>query len=167
MHIEDRTKQFITEYNRLKKEGRIESQSEIANLFGLEGKTSISNILNLNQNIKPAHWELFKKEFGIKNVQSSPLNNEPLEKKDDKYIAVLEERIQELKEDKDWLKRTLETSLGRVAIVASSALAHIDVSLDQDIDREAKGDKAKAKRLRQETDKRIADKMTALVSKGN
>lgn len=81
----------------------------------------------------------------------------------EKYEKVMEERVLELKEDKDWLKRTLELSLTGISVQAASILAYVSTSLEKDDEREAGQDEQKLRRLRTDTGKRIGEKMGAGV----
>lgn len=86
---------------------------------------------------------------------------------DGKYVALMEERIKELKEDKEWLKRNFEFSLAGLAVGNKSILAHLSTILDKDNEREAAGNKSKEARLKEDSDRRIGEKMKVAAQTGS
>lgn len=69
--IEDRTVRFIEEHARLKKDGVMTSNVELARLLDMPSKSTVSEILSQRQNIQPKQWSKFKSHFGIKDQNSS------------------------------------------------------------------------------------------------
>lgn len=76
---------------------------------------------------------------------------------DPRYIALLEERVADLKKDKEWLQRNFETNLTGLNFGQKSVLAHLAVILDKDDERDAGGNKTKSEKLKAETGRRIDD----------
>lgn len=85
----------------------------------------------------------------------------------DELLDIMRERIKELKEDKDWLKKNLEFSLTGIAIGNKSILAHVATILEKDNEREAAGNKGKAKLLKEDTDRRIGEKLSGFQQTDN
>lgn len=77
-------------------------------------------------------------------------------------LDIMRERIKELKEDKDYLKRNLEFSLAGLHLGQKSILAHVSTILEKDDERDAAGNKRKEQSLKDETGKRIVDKVAAV-----
>jgi hypothetical protein len=77
--IEDRTRWFIDEYNRLADAKRLPSNVELARIMGINSKSAVTNILKGDQNIQPQHWEKFKVHFKVENpsVGSNKSEREP------------------------------------------------------------------------------------------
>lgn len=73
-------------------------------------------------------------------------------------LALYRERIAELKEDKEWLKRTIDSNLMGLIFGQKSVLAHVATILEKDNEREAAGNKKKLEQLKDDTDKRIGEK---------
>jgi transcriptional regulator with XRE-family HTH domain len=83
----------------------------------------------------------------------------PTEPMPAKYEKLMEERVLELKEDKEWLKRNFEISLAGIGTQAASILAHVATSLEKDDEREAAGSKEKLQQLKKDTGRRIGEKL--------
>lgn len=66
-YIEDRTRWFIEEYNRLSEEKRLPSNVELARIMEINSKSAVTNILKGDQNIQPDQWEKFKAHFKVGN----------------------------------------------------------------------------------------------------
>jgi hypothetical protein len=64
-HVEDRTIQFISEYQRLSKAKDFPTHEKLAEIIGANGGNTITEILGKRQNIKPEQWKSFKKHFKI------------------------------------------------------------------------------------------------------
>lgn len=75
-------------------------------------------------------------------------------------MDMMKERINELKEDKAFLKRNLEFSLAGLAVGQKSILAHVSTILEKDNERDADGNKKKEQLLKDDTDRRIADRLS-------
>lgn len=90
----------------------------------------------------------------FQNAPQPPQNGEKSE-----LLEMYRERIKELKEDKDYLKRNLEFSLTGLAVGQKSILAHVSTILEKDNEREAAGNKRKEQFLKDDTDRRISDKL--------
>lgn len=101
--------------------------------------------------------DLYKVDF-VSIIYNVPQQT-PSHPDTEKYKKVMEERVLELKEDKEWLKKNLEFSLAGISIQAASILAHVATSLEKDDEREAKGDSEKLRQLQSDTDRRIGEKM--------
>lgn len=63
--IEARTNWFIANYDKLEKEKRLPSNVELAQIMGIPSKSTITNIINRQQNIQPDQWLKFREHFGI------------------------------------------------------------------------------------------------------
>lgn len=61
--IEERTEQFIQEFNRLKDEGKILSSKQLAKALGYKGASSITEILRRKQNIPPPKFKIFVNKY--------------------------------------------------------------------------------------------------------
>lgn len=79
----------------------------------------------------------------------------------DKYLSLMEERLSDLKEDKEFLKRNLEFSLAGLHVGQRAILAHVATILDKDNERESGGNKRKEQQLKDDSSKRIGEKMEA------
>lgn len=112
-------------------------------------------------------WNDFKKGVKIEKVKKiasehvdSKMSSNQSEKYfQNKYINFLEEQIKV----KD---QQIDISLTGISTGISSMFVRMEVMLDQDAVRDAGGDKQKGEKKRQETDKRIADKVQELHNKG-
>lgn len=82
-------------------------------------------------------------------------------------LEIMRERVKELKEDKERLWRNLETSLTGLVIGQKSILAHVATILEKDDERDAAGNKRKEQSLKDETGKRIVDKISAVSQMDN
>lgn len=110
----------------------------------------------------------FYKKFS-NSIKKVPRENSPLTLQEpepgykagqpEKYLSLMEERVKELKEDKEWLKKQIEVNLNSLAYGQKSILSHVSVILDKDCEQEADGDKRKEKRLKDDVDKRATAKM--------
>lgn len=67
-NIEERTDEFIREYNRLKQLSQLPDNKVIASMIDISSASTLSNILARRQNIKPAAWRLFQEKFLKKRV---------------------------------------------------------------------------------------------------
>lgn len=76
-------------------------------------------------------------------------------------LEIMRERVKELKEDKERLWNTLESSLIGLSIQGKQVLATVSVILEKDNERDAQGNKKKEQALKDDTDKRIGDKFSA------
>lgn len=81
------------------------------------------------------------------------------------YIPA-EKVIQMLEEQNAFLRRNFEASLMGLGIQAASILAHVATGLEKDDEREAQGDSAKLQRLKNDTGRRIAEKLQPVLPKG-
>jgi hypothetical protein len=93
--IEERTKDFITEYERLSKREDFPTHDVLASIIGAKGKGTITEILGKRQNIQPDQWEKFKLHFGISTEKSAlktvQYNDSTKEySQNDKYVSLLE-----------------------------------------------------------------------------
>lgn len=68
--IEKRTDDFIREFNRLKINGLIVNNEDVAEALGYSSGASISEILGRRQNIPGAKWKIFKEKYGIASDSS-------------------------------------------------------------------------------------------------
>lgn len=90
--VEERTKRFIAEYERLSKGNDFPTHETLAIIIGAKGKNTITEILGKRQNIQPDQWDKFATHFGISTDKTVP----PLERDkgrdgQDKYLRLLEE----------------------------------------------------------------------------
>lgn len=87
--------------------------------------------------------------------------SEPLQIGDkSELLDIMRERIQDLKQDKEWLKKNLEFSLTGLAVGQKSILAHVSTILEKDDERDAAGNKKKEQTLKDDTGRRIGDKLS-------
>lgn len=93
----------------------------------------------------------------VTSAPTKPQEPAPVDKSE--LLDIMRERIKELKEDKDYLKRNLEFSLTGLAIGQKSILAHVATILEKDDEREAGGNKRKEQSLKDDTGRRIGDKL--------
>lgn len=89
-------------------------------------------------------------------INGTPAQPEPV---NDKYVASIEDRLHDLKQDKEWLKKMVEINLNNLVFGQKSILSHVSVILEKDCEAEAAGDKRKEKRLKDDVDKRATAKM--------
>lgn len=79
-NVEDRTLQFITEYQRLSKVKGFPTHEKLAEIIGANGGNTITEILGKRQNIKPEQWIAFKNYFKIEVGNSGQIDGGPVEK---------------------------------------------------------------------------------------
>lgn len=77
-------------------------------------------------------------------------------------LALMRERLDDLKEDKEWLKKQMEASLAGLHLGQKSILAHVATILEKDDERDSAGSKRKEQSLKDETGKRIVDKVSGI-----
>ena len=63
LKVEKRTKDFIAALEYLKKNKKMPTNLELARVLGVKNISTISEIKAERQNIQPASWENFKKEY--------------------------------------------------------------------------------------------------------
>lgn len=98
IQIEDRTRKFVELHKRLTEAEAMITHEELAKLFGLKRKQSITEMLGLRQNIQQHQWEAFKERFEIEEEQPSTEKSVPRENGTakneidykDKYLTLLE-----------------------------------------------------------------------------
>lgn len=73
-NVEDRTLQFITEYQRLSKVKGFPTHEKLAEIIGANGGNTITEILGKRQNIQPEQWKAFKKYFKIDTDSPGPVD---------------------------------------------------------------------------------------------
>lgn len=69
--IEDRTRWFIDEYNRLTDSGHMPTNVDLAKILGIKSKSAVTNILKGDQNIQPDSWKKFIEHFNIAGYADS------------------------------------------------------------------------------------------------
>lgn len=121
LQIEDRTRRFAELHKKLSEEKKMITHDELAKLFGLKGKQSITEMLGLRQNIQQEQWEAFKSHFDIKDEPNSTDisvphgtiagSNESIFK--DKYLALLEKD----NNDKDKMIDKLLVAVDKIKVV--------------------------------------------------
>lgn len=77
-------------------------------------------------------------------------------------LDIMRDRIKELKEDRERLWKNLEFSLAGLHLGQKSILAHVSTILEKDDERDSAGNKRKEQSLKDETGKRIADKISGI-----
>ena len=94
--VEERTKRFIAEYERLSKQKDFPTHESLAVIIGANGKNTITEILGKRQNIQPEQWDKFRLHFGLhtdtsvqaqKSIEKEGNNKNP----QDKYLMLLED----------------------------------------------------------------------------
>lgn len=91
IHIEERTDNFIKEYNRLKGNGEMVPHIKLKEILGVNAVSTISEILGRRQNISADSWKQFKKHFGISD--SSETNIIRMSEEINKLFGEHEERL--------------------------------------------------------------------------
>lgn len=132
------------------------------------GKPTISQYLSgklpPSENFITAFYKSF--ENSLKKVQSSgngtPRPQEPHHGDKSEILEIMRERLHDLKEDKEWLKRQFESSLTGLVVGQKSILAHVATILEKDDEREAAGNRRKEQSLKDDTGKRIVDKISGV-----
>lgn len=167
------------------REGRGLTQSQMAQRLGASLKQTYS--LRQYQKIEEGRFPKYKKEivqqidrllgtnaYDVIYEQNVPRETAPPQRQPEREVSssselmeIMRERVKELKEDKEWLKKNLEFSLTGLAIGQKSILAHVATVLEKDDEREAAGNKKKEQTLKEDTDRRIGDKMSGLLQKDN
>lgn len=102
--IQPITELFIRYYNDFTDRKTMVSNKLLASIIGTSAQ-GVSEILGRRQNIQPDQWERFKNHFGITNTEKS---------ESDDRIEDLKMTISDLREDKKWLQRIMETSLAKI-----------------------------------------------------
>lgn len=74
-------------------------------------------------------------------------------------LALMRERLDDLKQDKEWLKKQMESSLLGLVIGQKSILAHVATILEKDDERDAAGNKKKEQHLKDDSGRRIGEKL--------
>lgn len=97
----------------------------------------------------------------------TPKSQEPQPGDKSEILDIMRERIKELKEDRERLWRNLETSLTGLVIGQKSILAHVATILEKDDERDSAGNKRKEQALKDETGKRIVDKISGVSQMDN
>lgn len=103
---------------------------------------------------------------GSSSENATPKPQEP-QSGNSELLDIMRERIKELKEDRERLWRNLETSLTGLTIGQKSILAHVAVILEKDDERDSAGNKRKEQALKDETGKRIVDKIAGVSQMDN
>lgn len=136
------------------------------------GKGTVSQYLNKklepSENFLTSFYKAFQKRLqkvsrdtvSDRNITGSKIDSEEL-------MDIMRERIKELKEDKDWLKRNWESNLTGLVIGQKSILAHVATILEKDDERDSAGNKRKEQALKDETGKRIVDKISGVSQMDN
>lgn len=91
--VEERTKKFITEYERLSKVRGFPTHDNLAIIIGAKGGNTITEILGKRQNIQPAQWDKFVAHFKINTeipVNTSDNSKHSNESPQEKYTSLLE-----------------------------------------------------------------------------
>lgn len=110
--------------------------------------------------MKIENWLAGGKE-SVTTFQNVPTKSEtPQNGEKSEILDIMRERIQDLKQDKEWLKKNLEFSLTGLAVGQKSILAHVSTILEKDDEREAAGNKKKEQTLKDDTGRRIGDKFS-------
>lgn len=90
--VEERTKRFIAEYQRLSNNKDFPTHESLAVIIGAKGGNTITEILGERQNIQPEQWKKFALHFGI-NTENSVIpkaQDKQYSSSHDKYIELLE-----------------------------------------------------------------------------
>lgn len=103
--------------------------------------------------------EVFEDSSNGRTKPQESLNSEFLDIMRDR-LKDMHERVRELKEDKEWLKKNLEFSLTALMVGNKSILAHVATILEKDDEREAGGNKKKEQALKDDSGRRIGDKLS-------
>lgn len=111
-------------------------------------------------------WDKIKQLVNIDVPRGTPKPQEP-QSGNSELLDIMRERIKELKEDRERLWRNLETSLTGLTIGQKSILAHVAVILEKDDERDSAGNKRKEQALKDETGKRIVDKIAGVSQMDN
>ena len=130
--IEDRTIWFIEAYKKLSEGGRLPTNVDLAKIMGIESKSTITNILNKDQNIQPQQWDKFKKHFSIEGfgngsqkTEREPTTMELLAGLTEGFRAIAEtmrsiESKMAQREDQAVIKEKVQTTETRTLIIESN-----------------------------------------------
>lgn len=173
--IEDRTRWFIDEYDRLSKEGRLPSNVELAKILGIRSKSAITNILKGDQNIQPEHWEKFKAHFGLSNT----LNNSKISERQPSPMELLAGLTEGFKAiastmrsiENKMARETTQAEILKIVIDQQNSFARSDKNqlglaslvgelLMRDFVREAKSNPGNVQKILQDFLRRIGPKLT-------
>lgn len=141
------------------------SQEKMAMELGY-GANYISEMLSPSGKITSKFIRAFRNHFKehLENPKSGKVVSEIGV---EKTMEIMDERIKELKEDKEWLKKMFESNLTGLIAGQASILYHIQAALEQGDDLVSGGDKKKAARLRESRGRRISELLTGTEQKGN
>lgn len=138
------------------------SQEKLAERLGY-GKTYISEMLSPRGKVTSKFIRVFRNQFA--EYLENPKKQESI-LKEEKIIQVLDDRIKELKEDKEWLKKMLESNLTGLIAGQASVLAHIQAGLEQVDEINSDGSKRKVSQLRESRGKRISELLGGSSERG-
>lgn len=128
------------------------------------GKGQVSDYLKRNKepskNFLTAFYNAFESSINVPRATTKPEAPLPADKTE--LLDIMRERIADLKQDKEWLKKQMETNLTGLVIGQKSILAHVSTVLEKDDERDAAGNKRKEQALKDETGKRIVDKISGV-----
>ena len=139
---------------------------ELIQIIGIQSVPNLSNILAKKQNIKPEAWEKFRNRFGIPEVQghanghqfpSDQLTGSNITLQD--YIDKQDQRIDELKRDKELLYGIINSSFGRMFDLQKLATAYQKAWIEYEAERAAAGDQKKKLEIRYKMSKLVDDNL--------
>ncbi|HYD90250.1 MAG TPA: helix-turn-helix transcriptional regulator [Flavobacterium sp.] len=128
---------------------RLEDVQKIESFFGME-LSALQKLKSIKNFLKVPHET---------RAQEVPAGVGRKTGTDEKYLALMEERIRELKEDKEWLKQTIDSSLGSLFYGQRNLLAHVQIGLERDEAKESSGSPKKASQLLESRNRRISELM--------
>lgn len=110
--IEARTKRFVSEYQKLKKAGKLPSHEALMAILKVKSKSSISEILAERQNIQPESWSAFRTHFGISEGDAKSETSElTVEEAIRREREAVDRERKALQDDKVFLQDLIKTNL--------------------------------------------------------
>lgn len=137
------------------------TQAQLGELLGVGDK----QIQRYENGLVPEHeglqklCNIYKYDF-VSLIYDVPKTGQTPETYQPKYISLLE-----LENERK--NKIIDANLTGLLIGQKSILAHLAVGFEQSAMRDAQGDKQKAAKLKNETGKRIAEVLGAVLKKGN
>jgi hypothetical protein len=125
--VEERTKRFIAEYERLSKRKDFPTHDALASIIGANGKNTITEILGKRQNIQPDQWDKFVVHFGISTDKPVRPKEQDIELSgQEKYLKLLEENDRFFKTQ----YHTILTNLSRLVEIGKRSEELIKLNLE-------------------------------------
>lgn len=114
---------FVDQYNRLKSDGRMVPQDQLAGILGLKSKSGVNNIIKKTANIQQQAADLFADHFKVqrfselKSTQGGPISSERL-------LNIIEDQM-------NWLRNRVDSDLD--VLVAGLSTISTRQSADREV----------------------------------